>query len=75
LSAESYHDTIVTTKTEFEQVFSRDIIKAVLHDYHNDKKILNMEKVNQICKDYNITYSRYQQMESLYLRKLQYANV
>lgn len=66
----SFNARMYINKTKFEQIFPKGFVNEVGISYLDNRHSISMKKVIKICIKYNITYSEYQQLESLYLAKL-----
>jgi hypothetical protein len=72
LSYTTYFNAVSNTNTEFENLFPKPIVSKIRKGFLCKSKGFTMKEVVDICKEYNLTYAKFQQLESLYLSKLQF---
>ena len=65
-----YNRRMYNMKTDFEKILPKRFVNAVRLSYINNTHNINYNDVIDICKKHKLTYSQYQQMESLYLSKI-----
>ena len=58
-------------ETEFEKRFPKCFVNSVRASFLKKTHGIKIRDVVKVCKRYKVTYSDYQQMESLFLAKLQ----
>ena len=60
-----------SAETEFEKKFPKTFVGKVKSSYKHNSHNIKWKDVASVCRRLGVTYSEYQQMESLYLAKLQ----
>lgn len=73
MSYKGFNQRMYENKTEFEKTFPKYFVNEVKTSFIKKTHNVNITKVVKMCKKYKMTYSTYQQMESVYLAKLQRA--
>jgi len=71
LDYEEYNQRMYNNPTEFEKKFPKSFVNTVRNSYLKKTHSVDINKVAAVCKKRGVTYSQYQQMESLFLAKLQ----
>ena len=70
LDFEDYNKRMYDQETEFEKLLPRRFVNLVGKSFLTNTHNVGLDKIVKICKTYKLTYSQYQQMESLFLAKL-----
>ena len=71
MNYEGFNLRMYSNETEFEKTFPKYFVNGVKTSYLKQTHSINIKEVAKMCKKHNLTYSTYQQMESLFLAKLQ----
>lgn len=67
---DGYNERRFEDITDFEKIFSNSYVKSVASNYLSGKHGITMEVVQRLCRQHDLTYGQYQQLESQYLSKL-----
>lgn len=65
-----YNKRMYDQETEFERLLPKRFVNLVSKSFLLNTHNVTLDKIIQICKTYKLTYSQYQQMESIFLAKL-----
>lgn len=67
---EGFNKRMYDQQTEFERLLPKRFVNLVSKSFLLNTHNVTLDKIIQICKTYKLTYSEYQQMESIFLAKL-----
>lgn len=65
-----YNKRMYDQETEFERLLPKRFVNLVSKSFLLNTHNVTFDKIIQICKTYKLTYSQYQQMESIFFAKL-----
>lgn len=71
MNYEGFNLRMYSNETEFEKTFPKYFVNSVKTSFLKKAHNITIRDVVRMCKKREISYSAYQQMESLFLAKLQ----